>query len=102
MDMPGSFEGLSGGGRWGRKVARKHWEIELGKAIGHLDDMLLFQLFVTFCKVHGLGIFFFFFGHFFHIWSWPGAMVFGKIEEKSLQLFVSIANTHKKKYSFSI
>lgn len=69
MDMPGSFEGLSGGGRWGRKVARKHWEIELGKAIGHLDDMLLFQLFVTFCKVHGLGIFFFFlaifsiFGH---------------------------------------
>lgn len=55
-------------------------QTDQSKVNGHFCCRLLFQLFVTFNKVHGLDIIIF--GHFFHIWLWPRAMSFGKIEAK--------------------
>lgn len=55
-------------------------QTDQSKVNGRFCYRLPFQLFVTFSKVHALEIIIF--GHFFHIWLWPRAMSFGKIEAK--------------------
>lgn len=74
-EMPGYLADMSSGRRWGQEILgdcarRGRWPFLLHASISAICNFLKSSWFGDL----------YFLGHFFHIWSWPGAMIFGKIE----------------------